>query len=54
MRRTIDGTLLDGLQLWGFIALLTLFAYLMWGGILVQNHYYFATTPFTYEGHKVP
>lgn len=54
MRRHVDGSLLDGLQLWTFLAILTLFAYLMWGTIIVQNHYYFETVPFTYSGHTVP
>ncbi len=54
MRRTVDGGLLDSLLLWSFVALTTLFAYLIWGTTLVQNHYYFSTTPYKITGAKVP
>lgn len=54
MRRTLDGVLLDSLLLWAFVALLTLFAYEIWGTTIVQNHYYFTTTPYSYMGTRVP
>lgn len=53
VRRTIDGLILDSLGFLTFLALLTLFAFLVWGVLLVQDHYYFATTPFTYMGLRV-
>lgn len=54
MRRTLDGVLLDSQMLWTFLALLTLFAFLVWGAITIQNHYYFDTTPFNIMGKQIP
>jgi len=47
---TAIGTILDSLWAWTFLCLLTLFAYLVWAIIEVQNHYYFITVPFTSNG----
>lgn len=46
--------MLDSLLLWTIGALLTLLAFLSWAIIMVQNHYYFPTTPFSYSGTRVP
>jgi hypothetical protein len=54
MRRYIIGELLDSLNLWFVVCLLMLFAFLIWGAVQIQDHYYFATTPFTWQGVKVP
>lgn len=53
MRRTLFGLVLDSAGFWLFLATLTLFAFLMWGATLVQNHYYFPTAPYTYEGKHI-
>jgi hypothetical protein len=53
-RRTLSGTLLDSLWLGTMVCLLTLFTYLVWALIEVQNHYYFITTPFTTSNIRVP
>lgn len=54
VKRTAEGIMLDSLLLWTFGALLTLVAFLAWAIIMVQNHYYFVTTPFSYMGIRVP
>jgi hypothetical protein len=54
VKRTPEGVMLDSLLLWAFGALLTLVAFLAWAIIMVQNHYYFVTTPFSYFGIRVP
>ena len=53
-RRTLSGTLLDSLWFWTVVCLLTLFAYLLWAIIEVQNHYYFFTVPFTTSNMRIP
>lgn len=47
---TVIGAILDSLWAWAFLCLLTLFAFLAWAIIEVQNHYYFVTVPFTSNG----
>lgn len=54
MRRFLDGVVLDSYGLWFAVALLMLFTMLVWGAIQVQDHYYFATTPFSWMGVRVP
>jgi hypothetical protein len=51
---TASGIILDSLWLWTFLCLLTLFAYLTWAIIEIQNHYYFATAPFGASGVRIP
>jgi hypothetical protein len=53
-RRTLSGHLLDSLWFWTVVCLLTLFAYLTWAIIEIQNHYYFITTPFTTTNIRIP
>ena len=53
-RRTLSGTLLDSLWFWTVACLVTLFAYLVWAIVEIQNHYYFITTPFTTNNVRVP
>ena len=53
-RRTLSGNILDSLWFWTVACLLTLFAYLVWAIIEVQNHYYFITTPFGTNAVRVP
>ncbi len=52
--RTLSGTALDALWFWTTICLLTLFAYLIWAIVEVQDHYYFVTVPFTTVSARVP
>ena len=53
-RRTLSGAVLDSLWFWTMACLLTLFAYLTWAVIEIQNHYYFITVPFTTTNVRVP
>jgi hypothetical protein len=53
-RRTLSGQVLDSLWFWTVACLLTLFAYLTWAIIEIQNHYYFITTPFTTNNVRIP
>jgi hypothetical protein len=52
--RTLSGLALDALWLWTVLCLLTLFAYLVWAILEVQNHHYFPTSPFTTVSARVP
>jgi hypothetical protein len=47
---TASGVILDSLWLWAFFCLLTLFTFLVWAIIEIQNHYYFVTAPFSSNG----
>lgn len=50
--RTFSGLVLDNLNFWLFICMLTLFTYLIWAIIEIQNHYYFPTAPFATTGQS--
>lgn len=51
---SVEGHILDALGWWFAVGLLTLIAYLSWAIIAIQNHYYFTTAPFTYQGVPIP
>jgi len=52
--RTLTGVVLDSLWFWTLACLVTLFAYLVWAIVEVQNHYYFVTAPFTTSNVRIP
>ncbi len=54
LARTLSGTMLDALWFWTTLCLLTLFAYLIWAIIEVQDHYYFVTVPFNTFSGRIP
>lgn len=51
---SVEGHILDAMGWWFSVGLITLMAYLMWAIIAVQNHYYFTTVPFSYQGVPIP
>ncbi|MBI3976779.1 MAG: hypothetical protein HY331_01210 [Chloroflexi bacterium] len=52
--RTLSGLVLDNIWFGVFVCLVTLFGYLVWAIIEIQNHYYFITVPFGPGGGAVP
>ena len=54
LQRTLSGTVLDALWFWTALCLLTLFAYLVWAIIEIQDHYYFVTVPFNTVSARIP
>lgn len=52
--KTLSGVWLDSLGFWFFLCMLEGFAWLVWALLEIQNHYYFATTPFSTTATMIP
>lgn len=52
--KTLSGVWLDNLGFWFFLCLLEGAAWVVWTLLEIQNHYYFATAPFSTVGAAIP